>query len=93
MAAVASGEILIETERLPMPDLVEAYRLRWDIADIAVGVGRFRRPHAGTPEDDKAWGFLANTIERLAADALREPPGPGGEPRARRPVPGRQQPS
>jgi spectinomycin phosphotransferase/16S rRNA (guanine(1405)-N(7))-methyltransferase len=53
----------------PMPDLVEAYRLRWDIADIAVDVGRFRRRHAGTPEDDKAWGFLASVIERLAAEA------------------------
>lgn len=50
---------------IPVPDLVEAYRLRWDAADIAVDVGRFRRPHAGTPEDDKAWGFLASVIERV----------------------------
>ena len=50
----------------PVP-LFDAYRLRWDIADIAAGVGRFRRPHAGSPEDDKAWGLLANLIERLAA--------------------------
>lgn len=49
----------------PVPDLVEAYRLRWTVADIAVDVGRFRRPHAGTPEDDKAWGFLASVVERL----------------------------
>jgi hypothetical protein len=53
----------------PIPDLVEAYRLRWDIADLAVDIGRFRRRHAGTPEDDKAWGFLASVIERLAAEA------------------------
>ncbi len=50
----------------PMPDLLEAFRLRWDIADIAVDVGRFRRPHAGTPEDDKAWGFLASVVGRLS---------------------------
>jgi hypothetical protein len=55
----------------PMPDLVEAYRLRWDIADIAVDVARFRRRHAGTPEDDKAWGFLASVIGRLAAEMPR----------------------
>ena len=61
----------------PVPDLVEAYRLRWDIADIAVGVGRFRRPHAGSPEDDKAWGFLARLIERLAAETPRGSPGTG----------------
>jgi hypothetical protein len=53
----------------PIPDIVEAYRLRWDIADLAVDIGRFRRRHAGTPEDDKAWGFLASVIERLAAEA------------------------
>jgi hypothetical protein len=49
----------------PLPDLLDLYRLRWDIADIAVDAGRFRRPHAGTPEDDKAWGFLACLIQRL----------------------------
>ena len=49
----------------PLPDLLDLYRLRWDIADIAVDAGRFRRPHAGTPEDDKAWGFLACLVERL----------------------------
>lgn len=52
---------------VPVPDLVEAYRLRWDITDIAVDVGRFRRPHTGSPEDDKAWALLASLIERLAA--------------------------
>ncbi len=50
----------------PMPDLIEAYRLRWDIADIAADVSRFRRPHAGTPEDGKAWGFLTGLIERVS---------------------------
>jgi len=50
----------------PLPALLDLYRLRWDIADIAVDAARFRRPHAGTPEDDKAWGFLACLVERLA---------------------------
>jgi hypothetical protein len=50
----------------PLPELLQLYRLRWDITDIAIDVARFRRPHAGTPEDDKSWGFLASVVERLA---------------------------
>ena len=62
-------------DQLPQTHLVGRLRIklvsnqplgRWDIADIAVDVGRFRRPHAGTPEDDKAWGFLACLVERLS---------------------------
>jgi len=52
---------------VPRPDLVELYRLRWDIADIAADVNRFRRPHAGGPEDEKAFGFLAGLVEQVAA--------------------------
>ena len=52
----------------PRPALLDLYRLRWDTADIAIDAGRFRRPHAGTPEDDKAWGLLASLIERLSAE-------------------------
>ena len=49
-----------------MPDLVEAYRLRWDIADIAVDVGRFRRPHAGSIDDDESWELLSSLIRHVS---------------------------
>jgi aminoglycoside phosphotransferase (APT) family kinase protein len=44
------------------PELLEMFRLRWDIADIAVGVDRFRRPHPGDPNDDEEWDILRTTV-------------------------------
>ncbi|MFD0658993.1 phosphotransferase family protein [Thermocatellispora tengchongensis] len=49
----------------PDPETLGMYRLRWDLADIASFVNRFRRPHAGTPDDDKSWDFLCSLIADL----------------------------
>jgi len=49
----------------PLPDLVELYRLRWLLTDVAADVSRFRRPHDGSIEDDKSWEILSSLIERL----------------------------
>lgn len=49
----------------PRPALLDLYRLRWDLADVAIDVSRFRRPHPGNAEDDKAWEFLTALIERV----------------------------
>jgi spectinomycin phosphotransferase/16S rRNA (guanine(1405)-N(7))-methyltransferase len=43
--------------------MLELYRVRWDLADIAVDVGRFRRPHRGTAEDDTSFGLLRSIVE------------------------------
>lgn len=48
------------------PSFLDLYRLRWDIADLAVGAGRFRRPHAGSADDDKSWELLSWLVERLS---------------------------
>jgi len=52
----------------PRPELLELYRIRWDLADIAVTVSRFRRPHPGSEDDDKSWGGLRPLITRWAGD-------------------------
>jgi hypothetical protein len=51
---------------VPRPSLLDLYRLRWDLADIAAGVSRFRRPHAGTAEDGEAWELLSALVERVS---------------------------
>ena len=51
----------------PLPHLLELFRIRWDLADIAVGVSRFIRPHQGTAEDDASWRILSSLIERIGA--------------------------
>jgi Phosphotransferase enzyme family len=50
---------------VPIPALLELYRLRWDIADVAVDAARFRRPHHGNADDDKSWELLSSLVERL----------------------------
>jgi len=47
------------------PALLELYRRRWDLADVAVDVARFRRPHEGTAEDAKAFEILSAQVAGL----------------------------
>ena len=54
---------------IPRPDLLSLYRLRWDIAEIAVDVGRFRRPHAGTADDSQSWDLLSSAIGQACSGA------------------------
>jgi aminoglycoside phosphotransferase (APT) family kinase protein len=51
----------------PSPTALDLYRLRWDIADMAVVVAGFRRPHAGTADDDASWDVLRRIVEGLSA--------------------------
>jgi hypothetical protein len=50
----------------PQPSLLDLYRLRWDLADIAADVGRFRRPHAGNIDDDQSWELLSSLVKRVS---------------------------
>ena len=51
----------------PQPYLLDLYRLQWDIADVAMEVSRFRRPHAGSIDDDEAWTLLRSNVENISA--------------------------
>jgi spectinomycin phosphotransferase/16S rRNA (guanine(1405)-N(7))-methyltransferase len=55
----------------PRAGLLDLYRRRWDLADVAIDVSRFRRPHQGSPEDDEAFALLRSVVEGLSS------PGPG----------------
>jgi Phosphotransferase enzyme family len=50
----------------PQPYLLDLYRLRWDLADLAMEVSRFRRPHAGSADDEKGWELLRSLIEHIS---------------------------
>jgi spectinomycin phosphotransferase/16S rRNA (guanine(1405)-N(7))-methyltransferase len=50
---------------LPQRELLELYRLRWSLSDIAVEVARFRRPHTGTEQDAACWEVLQSTLASL----------------------------
>jgi hypothetical protein len=67
----------------PRRPLLELYRIRWDVADIAVTVSRFRRPHPGREDDEKSWGGLRDLVARWAGDMenpAHEEPGGVWEP-------------
>lgn len=48
----------------PDPDLLELYRLRWDLADLAEVTRDFSRPHTGTPNDAENWEILEDILRR-----------------------------
>ena len=54
------------TGHAPLGAMVDLYRLRWMLADVAIEVARFRRPHEGTDEDDASWKFLTANVAALA---------------------------
>jgi hypothetical protein len=55
----------------PRRSMLELYRIGWDLADIAVTVSRFRRPHPGSEDDEKSWHGLRSLIAS-ASDATPE---------------------
>jgi hypothetical protein len=56
------------TGRTLSSSTVDMYQLRWDLADIAIYIAEFRRPHRKTADADAAWANLRATLTRLAAD-------------------------
>jgi spectinomycin phosphotransferase/16S rRNA (guanine(1405)-N(7))-methyltransferase len=45
---------------------VELYRIRWDLADLAVDVSRFRRPHTGNLNDNETWDNLRALVAHIS---------------------------
>jgi hypothetical protein len=56
-----------ETGTALLPEAIELYRMRWDLADIASYVSRFRNPHGRNEDDVKTWRGLRSTVERVSA--------------------------
>ncbi len=57
----------IATGVRPLPALLELYRVRWDVADLAIDVSRFCWPHKGTAEDKESWQVLSDLVRQLSA--------------------------
>jgi hypothetical protein len=53
------------TGHAPLAGVVDLYRLRWTLTDIAVEVARFRRAHDGNAEDDAGWDILRSNVDAL----------------------------
>jgi hypothetical protein len=51
----------------PVAALLELYRIRWDLTDMALEVSRFLWPHRGTAEDEEAWQLLVDLAGQMGA--------------------------
>ena len=51
------------TGRSVLPQLLEFYRLAWDLAEIAIYVSLFRQPHEPTADVEKAWSSLKRYLD------------------------------
>jgi spectinomycin phosphotransferase/16S rRNA (guanine(1405)-N(7))-methyltransferase len=58
----------------PLPELIEFYRMGWDVKDMAYDAARFFRPHADSADDRETWDGLTSLVRR--ADELMEPLAP-----------------
>jgi spectinomycin phosphotransferase/16S rRNA (guanine(1405)-N(7))-methyltransferase len=57
-------------------DLLDLYRLRWDLTDIAVDLARFHAPHGTTADDQETWTILERLVTKnLVEDLLTHPTG------------------
>jgi spectinomycin phosphotransferase len=69
------GTLLAEYERAtgltPDPDLLQLYRLCWDLKDLAADVRRLLRPHSGSPDDQKTWRVIRLLTGRIASQDHR----------------------
>jgi hypothetical protein len=64
------GSILAAYERatgtVVMPEALELFRRRWDLADLAIAVSQFTEPHSGNANDEESFGLLGKLLERAA---------------------------
>jgi hypothetical protein len=58
----------------PLPELLELYRLGWDIKDIAYDTAQFFRPHSGGANATKSWELLCELVRR-AGELVRHSAG------------------
>jgi Phosphotransferase enzyme family len=54
--------------RTPRPDLLELYRLQWDLADLAEFGAQLTGPHPGNDDDAKSFGVLESLVARAERD-------------------------
>lgn len=55
------------TGTAPLPSMLALYRIRWDLADLAISASRFQQPHSGNPDDDKTWEVLRSLVQHVSS--------------------------
>ncbi|HEX9624707.1 MAG TPA: phosphotransferase [Streptosporangiaceae bacterium] len=55
----ATGTVLL-------PEALELFRRRWDLADLAIAVSQFTEPHSGNANDEESFDLLGELLGRVA---------------------------
>lgn len=50
-----------------LPDLLDLFRLRWDLADLGVYIARLRAPHATSADDNRSWEGITHVLSRRSS--------------------------
>jgi hypothetical protein len=48
--------------------VLDLYRLRLALTDLALYASDFRRPHARTADDDRSWELLSSLLRRVSRE-------------------------
>lgn len=72
------------TRTSPLPWLLDLYRLRWDLTDLALYASEFRRPHGRPANVEKSWEVLGSLVRRLSGRVPGVPGQASPPPRASR---------
>ncbi|MEC3951996.1 phosphotransferase [Nocardia sp. CDC153] len=62
----AQREYTARTGRALIPDLLDMYRLRWDLTEVALYLHTFRNPHGDTENDRVSWEGLVESLDALS---------------------------
>lgn len=67
---LATGDVLAAyadaTGVTPRPSILELYRLRWQLTDLALTAARLCGPHSGDEDDEKSWQDLTSLVQGLS---------------------------
>ncbi|MFC6021029.1 phosphotransferase [Plantactinospora solaniradicis] len=58
------------TGTAPLAPMLELYRIRWHLNDIAIEVSRFRSRHGGDAGDDESWKILCSVLEHVSTQPV-----------------------
>ena len=48
----------------PDPEMLELYRIQWDLTDLVEVTRVFSHPHTGTANDDQSWEILRGIVAK-----------------------------
>jgi hypothetical protein len=63
----ALAEYATATGVTPRAEVIELYRLGWDVKDLACDAARFFRPHGESADDVESWRLLNSLIRQAGS--------------------------